>query len=268
MDNHRYEGRLHRRGLMGTTMAAGLFGLLLSPVPAGASWEPGWSVAPYAWIAGVDGSIGAPSGPAEPGGASRLDVDVDGALEEIGFMFYAEWRGERWLVLFDSVWADVSQDADLSIGQNLPGVRASAGIDGNVYLLAAGYRVSDWPNASLAGYAGLRYYDIDTSIALEGGLLPGPIETGSSSSWTDAVIGVRWSYRIGERWSLGAHADIGIGESDTSRQLAASAAYHYGWGAVVGGYRFLKLDAEIADYNVDLLLSGPMIGVSVPFGGG
>ena len=60
--------------------------------------------------------------------------------------------------------------------------------------------------------------------------------------------------------------DIGVGESDLSWQVFATIAWRFNdWGAVVGGYRYLSLDYETADYKADLSLQGPAIGLSIRF---
>ena len=137
------------------------------------AWERGFTVAPYGWLAGFDGTVGVPSQDIDQAGALglplRLDVELNGELEEIGFMFYADWRGERWTVFFDSVWVNVTQAADVSIGQLLPDSVVKATIDGNIYTVAGGYRLKDWQASTLTVYAGPRYYDVEATVDAEGG---------------------------------------------------------------------------------------------------
>lgn len=106
-------------------------------------WEPGITVVPYGWLAGVKGTIGSRSDSIDTGGGlmlpPRLDVTVGDTLEEIGFMFYGEWRGERWMASFDSVWVNVSQAADIKLSRLLPASDVEATIDGNVYQANIGF---------------------------------------------------------------------------------------------------------------------------------
>ena len=92
-------------------VVAGLVRPALADTPGAV---PGFTLAPYGWLAGLDGTIGVPGDDFAPGPnpLDRVDFSVSDELETVGFMFYGEWRGERWMAFFDSVWANVSQDAD------------------------------------------------------------------------------------------------------------------------------------------------------------
>lgn len=231
--------------------------------------EPGFTIAPYAWLAGIDGTVGVPGENLEPGGGStlvdRIDFSVSEELDTVGFMFYGEWRGERWMAFFDSVWVNVSQDADVKLGRLLPASDATAEIDGNVYQLALGYRLLDREYSSLTIYGGARYYDLEASANAKGGILPDKVTSSATRHWTDAVIGARWRYRFADRWHGWLQADYGGGDSDTSWQGFAALGYSLGWGSIETGWRYLKLDYSTDAYRVDLALSGPYLGFSVGF---
>src|SRR5210317_1406045 len=86
----------------GALLFAMLIAVFVSPdartAPPGS--EPGFTLAPYGWLAGLDGTIGVPASELDPGGGigfiDRVDFEVSDELEAIGFMFYGEWRGDRW----------------------------------------------------------------------------------------------------------------------------------------------------------------------------
>jgi hypothetical protein len=231
--------------------------------------EPGFSIAPYAWLAGIDGTLGVPAAGLEPDGGNglvdRIDFSVSDELNTVGFMFYGEWRGDRWMAFFDSVWVNVSQDADVKLGRLLPASDATAEIDGNVYQLALGYRLLDMEWSSLTLYGGARYYDIEAKASARGGILPSKVTSAATRHWTDAVVGARWRYRFGERWHGWLQADYGAGDSDSSWQGFAALGYTLGWGSLETGWRYLKLDYNTDAYRVDLALSGPYLGFSVNF---
>jgi len=239
---------------------------LADPSPA---WEPGITLAPYGWLAGIDGSVGTDSSDLDPGGGiglpGRLEVSLDGELKEIGFMFYGEWRGDRWTAMFDSVWVNVSQAANASVTRWLPSSAVMAGIDGNIYLLALGYRALDWQRSTLTVFGGLRRYDLEATIDASGGLLPQPVSASVTHRWNDGVIGARWSHAFNEDWGLSLLGDLGFGESDNSAEFSATVNYRFSSVALVGGFRYLALDYAAPDYKVDLALYGPMIGISWRF---
>lgn len=235
-----------------------------------AGWDRGFTLAPYGWLAGVDGAIGTASADLDPGGdigfPARVDISVDGELEQIGFMFYGDWRGERWTVFFDSVWVNVAQNGKLGLSELLPASNARAGIDGNIYQLAGGYRLFSNDLGSIAVYGGARYYDIEAEASVNGGLLPQGLSATATQDWTDLVAGVRWNYEFAERWGGFILADIGVGDSDTSWQVFATLGYRLSdWGSVVAGYRYLSLDYDTSTYLVDLAMSGPAVGFAFHF---
>jgi hypothetical protein len=231
--------------------------------------EPGFTLAPYGWLAGLDGTIGVPGNDFDPGDGSgildRVDFSVSEDLHTVGFMFYGEWRGERWMAFFDSVWANVSQEADIKLGRLLPASDSSAEIDANIYQLALGYRLADWEQSSLTVYGGARYYDIQASADLKGGILPMKIESSATRKWTDAVFGGRWRYRFGDRWHGWLQADYGVGDSNTTWQAFATLGYSFSWGSIETGWRYLALDYDSKVYRVDLAVSGPFLGAAIHF---
>ncbi len=230
-------------------------------------WQPGFAIAPYGWLAGIDGDIGTASGDGGDGGLPDfVSVALDDDLDLIGFMFYAEWRGDRWLAFFDSVWANVARDGEIRLAGTLPLAEARAGIDGNVYQLSLAYRLAELGPGTIALYGGARYYDLEADVQFEDGILPQPVMLQGAETWTDAVAGARWDYRLNEKWGGVVLADVGFGESDTSWQLFATVAYRFNErGSVVFGYRYLALDYDTPEYLVDLALSGPAIGVGFRF---
>jgi len=251
------------------TMLLVTFPLSASAGPASPAWLPGVTLAPYGWLAGVDGTVGTNSDGLDPGVdpdfPDLLEVSLDGELREIGFMFFGEWRGDRWTLMFDSVWANVQQDADVSIGRWLPASDVTAGIDGNVYTLAGGIRALDWQRSTLTVFGGLRHYDLEVVIDAEGGLLPRPVTASVTKSWDDGVVGARWSHVVGEDWTLSLMADIGVGQSNSSSELSATLGYRFSSVSVLGGFRRLSLDYDDADYALDIALFGPMLGVAWRF---
>lgn len=255
-------------GQTGSAVARGVLALgaasLAAPcaaAPGAPAWEPGFTFVPYGWLAGLDGKIGTGSDELP----ERIDVAVDEELEEIGFMFFGEWRGERWFAFFDSVWANVSQDGEIQAGM-LPASDAHAGIDGNVYQLAAGYRLDEAGSSTFSLYVGGRYYDLTAEASFEGGLLPGRVTASSNASWTEGLVGLRWGYRLADDWRGTVLSDFGFGESDFTWQVFASVAWQFNeWGSLAGGYRYMVLDYESPEFRADLALTGPAIGVGFRF---
>lgn len=259
-------------GFAARALAVGL--VLVAPATLQAAervtgWEPGFTLVPYGWLAGLDGTMGSSSDGLDSGGGitfpPRFDVSTDDEWSEIGFMFYGEWRGERWTAFFDSVWANVSQDGDVKLGNLLPSSDAEVTFDGNIYQIGLGYRLFDWERSFVTVYGGGRYYDIEAKLEAKGGVLPNKIETSTTRSWRDAVFGARWTYDIANRWSGTVLADYGFGDSESVWQIFATVGYEFSWGALTGGYRYINLDYETDSYKINLALSGPVLGAAFTF---
>lgn len=231
------------------------------------AWQPGFTFAPYAWLAGVDGTKGAGHDTEDGGGSlpPRLDASTDHELNEIGFMLYSEWRGERWTAFFDYVWADVRQDGDLALGKLLPHSKAEVTFDGHIYQFGLGYRLLGGHRSYITAYGGGRFYNIESKVEASGGVLPHKITASTTRSWRDAVFGVRWYYHFGGRWSSYAAADYGFGDSKSAWHVFGNLGYDFSWGRIMAGYRYMNLDYETGTYKINVALSGPVLGAAIEF---
>jgi hypothetical protein len=241
---------------MGRALAAAAI-LACTAAPPGEAAE--FRVAPYLWNAGFKGSLGA----ADAGGPANGDFSglLDN-LEVSGFMLHADWRRDRWSVFGDWSHMDVSSSAPSPRGALFSGVEGS--IAGNIMQAAAGYRVQGDAAAGVDLFAGLRYYDLELTLALRPGVLAAR-NAAATDDWVDGLVGVRWSGRSGANWEFGFYSDIGAGGSDRSWQAAAQASYRFSWGSLVGGWRHLDVKYENGAYRLDAALSGPFFGAIFRF---
>ena len=83
------------------------------------------------------------------------------------------------------------------------------------------------------------------------------------SNW-DAIIGVKSRHAFGDRlqWFVPLYADVGGGDSSLTYQLAAGIGYSFGWGDIVGMWRYVSYDMKSDDVIQDLTFNGPMLGVT------
>ena len=261
---HSLLGRLRRGGLMPV-----LFLVSMAAAHADApGTEPGFSIAAYGWLAGIDGTVGAPGADLDDGSGSaptRVDVSLDPDYELKGFMFYGEWRGERWMAFVDSVWANIKQGATIRIAGIGPGIDTDAEVDGNVVTAAVGYRVHESEDSALVVYGGARYYDLEVTLSADASLLPVSAKSTSDDAWTDGIVGAKWNYRFGDKWRSMVEGNYGFGESDSSWQIAATLGYHFSWGRLVGGWRHLDIDHSTRTYRLDASMTGPLIGAVFDF---
>jgi hypothetical protein len=106
---------------------------------------------------------------------------------------------------------------------------------------------------------------VEAEIEVSGGLLPGEITASDDLSWSDAVLGARWSHDIGQRWNVSVLADYGFGDSESAWQVFGKVGYAFSWGSILGGYRHMDLDYDTSNSTINLSLSGPFIGASFTF---
>ena len=241
-----------------------------NPASAGQAvgWQPGLTVAPYLWLASLDGSKSANTGGGNDGDIGvppRLDVSTDHEWNTIGLMLYGEWRGERWTAFFDYVWADVQQDANVGLDKQLARSSAEVGFDAHIYQAGLGYRVLGGERSFVTVYGGGRLYDIDSKISAKGGVLPGKIAATKNLNWQDAVLGARWFHDFGGQWTSFVVADYGFGDSESVWQVYGNLGREFSWGRVMAGYRYMNLEYETNNYHVDVALKGPVLGFALVF---
>ncbi len=131
------------------------------------------------------------------------------------------------------------------------------------------YRVAQTPTAALDLAAGFRVYDVSLDLGLSGGVAP-PLGVSFSKTWVDPLIGIRGSWRLSDQWRGAVSFDAGGfgigGASDLSWQAVAEVEYRFAdtWSAVAG-YRHLSIDRPLRGRDVDLEISGLILGVRTRF---
>ncbi len=255
------EGR-EERVRASAILAAGLAALPIGAAAAGLPAQTdSWSgqATLYLWLPVINGAQQGPDG--EP----LVDLEVNDVLSRLDMtaMGAFELRKDRFGLLFDAVYVDLSNDAQWVQDR----VSVSTATTVGMYTLAAAYRLYDDPRSAVDVYAGGRYFDtsLDFGIATDR-----RGRTASADvSWSDAILGFRGGVALNERWSLRGFADVGgfDGSSDLSWQVFGGANYAFGehWDATLG-YRYLSVLYQASDRaKLDLDIQGPVVGVSYRF---
>ena len=236
--------------------------LLSMPVLANAqtAGEDGWSATFVLYLLGptLDGAVGI--GPAD----SDVDMgagDVFSMLDSAFLGIYAG-EGERWGVVADVVYMDLSED-DISGPAGI--LRGEVGNKQLTGLVSASYRVSERTRL----LAGLMYTDITADIRITGPINSRYAKT--SESWVDPVVGVAFNNPFGARWDFTALAQVGGGVgADLAYGLTASFAWKFGQStSLTLGYRYLYFDYEDGSgagrFKFDMKQHGPAIGFRFNF---
>jgi hypothetical protein len=232
--------------------------------PAGAQEAPrGWSFAlsPYVWLPGLSTSVETTRGTVD------VETSTRDAISQLDFAFMgaAEARHGRWGLILDLIYADLSSSADTPLRR----LWSSAELDTRLtaFTAYAGYRVLENDRAFVDLLGGGRFYWLDLELSLEPGRLPGRSRD-FSDDWADPVVGARARYDFNDAWFATALADYGGfgGSSDESWQAFASVGYQFDprW-SVQAGWRYMAVEKEITGRDVEIDLSGPILGFTVRF---
>jgi hypothetical protein len=222
--------------------------------------ESDWvfTAAPYAWLAGINGSVGA-------FGQDPVDIDLSfsDVLKnfDVGLMGAGEARNGRFSIASDFMWVKLSGDRDL------PPVLGG----GNVELTAetltvtglGGYSLIYGDGGNLDVVAGARLWSV--SNALDFSVL-GSFD--DSATWVDPVVGLKGRANISPNffvtgWALA--GGFGV-SSDLMWDAMGSVGYEFNdTFSMTAGYRALSVDYHNNGFVYDVVQSGPILGAVFKF---
>jgi len=249
-------------------LGAGVASAQTAPAPASA-WQ--YEFTPYFWGAGMKGEVQGGTLP-----TISTDVGISDILEvlDFGLMGAFEARKDRWGLLFDLVYMDLSSGGAASrTGPGPIGATATAnanvGMKQTVFSVAAVYRtVKGASPVDVIG--GLRYIKLEVDADINGSFFAQTrtVLGSAEQDWVDPYVGARIRQRINDRWSLTGYGDIGgfgLG-SDISWQVSASANYDFSK-AVTGqfGYRIFYADYDKSGFRYDMKNEGFYLGAGIRF---
>jgi hypothetical protein len=277
---------------------------LAQPQPADPKSPDDWrfSVAFYGWATNLSGNATA-RGNTASFNASIIDI-FQKSDSVAAWDSYFEVNKGRFGAYFDFVWSKVQMPKSAASYSNPIGgvtlsAQANAAVTSSLTIVEAGgvYELANWPGSggsstSLDAFAGIRYWNTSAQINLDlTGTLDfsdprlgrfdrsksiGVADTGSLQ-WVDPLIGLRVRHIFTPNQQIAARADIGgfgiQGSSLFSWQLVG--VYSYTWQfsgytlSALGGYRALStsvsFDSGINQSGLNLLIHGPLLGLSVKF---
>lgn len=214
----------------------------------------------YGWVPGLDVSINTAFGDFE---ASPSGGDILSNLD-MAFLGTFEAHKGRWGFVKDILYVDLSESQSTPLGVLFANGKASIKM-----LAASGYVTYMFHESRTASYelaAGVRYFELDTKLALSAGTLPAQTNV-LKSDWLDPVIGIRGRWQIGEKWSASAFADYG-GFKDSSETWQVVGTFNYSISDSLEarfGYRHMDISKNVRGADVDIGLSGPIFGFTYQF---
>jgi len=223
-----------------------------------------FQLAPYAWLAGLDGKV------ATLPGLPPADVDVDFYDDILGNLNFAimlagEARKGRFGLIMDVMYTDI-EDKESTPGPYFSSITSRTK---SWIVSAAGlYRLIERERAFLDAVAGMRYWSVDSELSLSAGLT-GPRENSNKEDWVDPIIGLKGLVPIGKsKFFLSGAFIIGGFGAGSDFMWDASANIGYQWTKSVAttvGYRYLDVDYDNDGFLYDVAQSGITLGLSWRF---
>jgi hypothetical protein len=255
--------------------AVALCAAALLPATAGAqtsdAWQFGASI--YLYLPTISGKTTFPQG-----AGSDVAVDADKIMDSLqgAFMGNFEARKGLWGGFTDIAYFDLGQSKsgfrDMTVGGNQLPANVSGNADfnlkGSAWTLAGSYRVQTDQRSPVDVFAGARMLDIQTTLAWQLSGNVGSIPTAGRAgnleaklqNW-DAIVGVkgRWAFGSERKWFVPYYLDVGTGESDSTFQAMAGVGYSFGWGDVIGSWRYLDYNMKSGSKIESLNFNGPSV---------
>lgn len=210
-------------------------------------WQ--FEVIPYFWGIGFAGT-------SSVGGLPALDVDL-GATDVFGnfnggLALFAAVRKGDWSIIMEGTYLSLEQTDDVLLGES------SQKMDTYLLMSAAAYRL---PVAiPLDIYAGFRFTRLDIGVEYNGSSI-----IAGDTDWVDPLVGIRMSLPVTEKFAFNLIADVGGFGVGSDFAYSIMPVLHYQFSEMISGdlaYRWLDMDYDNDSFAMDMLISGPMLGVS------
>lgn len=248
----------------------------LALAPAGAQAQP-WQfdATLYAYFPSAGGTSNFP--PNGGGGGSTVTIDGDPLLKHLQFAFMGSLAARKgdWGVFTDYIHVDFGHTDAASRAITIAGVLpvgASGSVDyglkGDLWTLAGTWRAPTSPVWTLELLAGARMLDANLHLnyTLAGNIGSIALQdrsgdrTVGQTNW-DAIVGARGrvGFGAGSRWFAPYYLDVGTGDSSLTWQAMAGVGYAFGWGDVVGAWRYVDYRMKSGRPIDTLNFSGPSI---------
>jgi hypothetical protein len=202
-------------------MAGFILAATCAPMNAAAADEWKFSVAPYLWGAGVDGTV------TVRGHEADVDLSFEDILDDLDFgaMVNLQARKDRFGLYTDVLYLKVSDTSNVTTPAGATILEATVETEQWLVDFGASWEVASWVKCGAkAGFidlmAGGRYCNVETDIKSDSPVFGGDREVGQTMDWVDPIIGARFAAGLTPKISLIGRADVGgfdLGGSTSER---------------------------------------------------
>lgn len=248
---------MHTQKILTQVLAASLLaGASLSPaLAADDGWD--WVVAPYLWATAIQTDFKARGQPVD------TETNFSDIVDKLDFaaQLHVEGQGDRFGILADYTFLGLSDSSSRDA------FSVDASLDTTIFELAAIWSPGDDRYAGFEALAGIRYLKskVDLKFDLNNPALPDQRRT-LDSSYTDAMIGARYTARFSDHWGMTLRGDGSFGDTEGGYNASAIFQYHTDRGVWAFGYRYMSIDLEQkSGETATLTMLGPVIGYGFKF---
>lgn len=260
--NNEWARRIPAKRLIPKTMlGAMMLGSATLPSSAlaaqGEGWD--WMVTPYVWAVSIDTDL---QRTAPPEGGVSSDNSFNDVLDKFdgAFLIHAEGHGDRFGIFTDFIYLGLADDHDH------PRFHTESDLDARLFEIAGVWSPGGDRDQGLDAFAGLRYIDVDLSVEFdpENPAFNSTTFDGSDS-FNDFMLGARYTWSLSDRWGVTLRGDGSFGSTEGTWNASALASYRMEHGVWLFSYRYLTGELDMGDTDVEINLSGPMVGYGFTF---
>ena len=224
----------------------------------GEGWD--WIVAPYFWAVNINTDVETRTPPS----SASSDLTFGDVLDKFdgAFQLHVEGQGDGFGAFADFTYLGLSD------GNDRPRFRTESDFDTRLFEIAAVWPLGEQRFRGADVFAGLRYVDMDLTLQL----IPtnpafGRAVVDGSDSYSDLMLGARYTWVLSERWGMTLRGDTSFGQTEGTWNASAVANYRTQNGAWFFGYRYLVGELESGNGNatIDINLYGPEVGYGFKF---
>lgn len=217
-------------------------------------WD--WVVTPYVWAPSISVDLNTSAPP------TGTDTEFSDIIDKIdgAFLMHVEGQGDTFGVFSDIVYLGLGDDKDH------PRYSTESDLDARLFEAAFVWSPGEGRFRGVDVFAGLRYIDVDLTVEVD------PVNSvfdtatvDASKSYSDFMVGARYSWDLSERWGLTVRGDGSFGDTDGTWNAAATVLYRMKHGQWAFGYRHLDIVLEPRDHRAELVLSGVIVGYGFDF---
>lgn len=213
------------------------------------------SVTPYFFLASLDGTIGVVGQRAEVSARFRdLFRNLDFAI-----MGQVEARKGNWSILGDAMYMSLSGER---VTPNPLFGDIEVEVKETIIEPAVAYRVLNVERGSIDLIGGVRFWHVKPHITFQPRILP-LVDVEESKNWADPIVGARATASLSPRVFVQGRFDVGgFGvSSDFTGQAFGGVGFQVKPRvALIGGYRYLRVDYANEGFIFRTAMSGIMLG--------